>query len=96
MGAPYTIAKYAKYQFCRVAAFLQPNGLMPSSEMVRIDTRTQATRAPDGSVDVFDSTGVWLGWANRTGDVMSTGFADRERYEARIRAAWQLLSGGPS
>ncbi len=79
-----------------MAAFLQPNGPMPSSTMVPIDTRTQARREPDGSVDVFDASGVWLGWADRTGQVMSTGFADRKRYEARIRAAWQLLSGGPS
>jgi len=70
---------------------------MPTTiKMVRIDARTQAAREPDGSVDVYDKCGVWLGWADRTGAVMSTGFADRQRYEARIRAAWQLLSGGPS
>ena len=62
--------------------------------MVQIDTRTQAGRPNDGSVDVYDASGVWLGWANAAGNVMSTGFADRERYEARICAAWQLLSGG--
>jgi hypothetical protein len=61
--------------------------------MVRIDARTQIRRGNDGSVDVYDARGVWLGWANSKGEVMATGFIDRERYVPRIEAAWRAANG---
>ena len=64
--------------------------------MVQINASTQGTRRNDGSVDVYVATGVWLGWANSKGEVMSTGFLDRERYVTRIHDAWRALNGEPS
>ena len=61
--------------------------------MTKLDAKTQVRRHADGSVDVYDARGVWLGWADPKGEVMSTGFIDRERYVPRIEAAWRAVHG---